>query len=37
MHVLVRLRGRGVAKAQDWRGDHASADARATCGAAIRA
>ena len=37
MHVLMRLRGRGVANAQDWRGDDARADTGAMCDAAIRA
>jgi hypothetical protein len=37
MHVLMRLRGRGVANAQDWRGDDAVIDAAATRDAAIRA
>jgi hypothetical protein len=37
MHVLMRLRGRGVANAQAWRGDDAPADAGATYDAVIRA
>jgi hypothetical protein len=37
MHVLMRLRGRSVANAQDWRGDNAATDADATCDAVIRA
>jgi hypothetical protein len=37
MHVPMRLRRRGVANTQDWRGADVSADADATCDAAIRA